>query len=141
VIPRQPGATLLALQRATHTTLHLLATRLADLELSPAEANTLANLAADDGSPISRLALAAGVRPSTLTSQLDRLERRGLLTRSPHPADRRSVTLSLTDRGRLAGDRVLRAFADLEEAALAGLDPATREALHRGLAALAEVAP
>ncbi|HEY4024026.1 MAG TPA: MarR family transcriptional regulator, partial [Pseudonocardiaceae bacterium] len=68
---------LLALQRATHASLHRLTSELTDLNLTAAEINALANLA--DGRPriVSQLAAEVGSRPSTLTSVLDRLEGRG----------------------------------------------------------------
>ena len=40
------------------------------------------------------------LHPSTLTGVLQRLERRGLLTRTVDGSDRRRVHLALTDRGR-----------------------------------------
>src|SRR4051794_16260246 len=95
------GSTLLALQRATHVTLHRLAVELADLGLTASETNALANLAETEGpadSPhagrsrtVSALAAATGIRPTTLTSVLDRLERRDHVTRTTRPGDRRSV--------------------------------------------------
>ncbi|HWH01878.1 MAG TPA: MarR family transcriptional regulator [Pilimelia sp.] len=45
--------------------------------------------------------LAAGTAspPATITSRLDRLERRGLIDRSPDPGDRRSLLAQLTPAG------------------------------------------
>jgi MarR family transcriptional regulator, organic hydroperoxide resistance regulator len=48
------------------------------------------------------LADAAGVAPSTATRILDALERREIVRRTRSLEDRRSVTVSLTDRGRRA---------------------------------------
>lgn len=53
-------------------------------------------------------------RRSTLTSVLDRMESRGLLTRTPSAKDRRSLALALTAAGRGAADRVATAIARLE---------------------------
>ena len=77
---------LLALQRATHATLHLLAHELADLDLTTSEINALANLADDTPRTVSQLATEVGARPSTLTSVLDRLERRGHISKGTLPA-------------------------------------------------------
>src|SRR5690349_20021793 len=41
-----------------------------------------------------------GVDKSTISPQLQRLERRGLLERAPDPSDRRAVLLHATDEGR-----------------------------------------
>ena len=53
---------------------------------------------AADGTPVtpSRLAEAAGLTPSTITSVLDRLERAGYLRRIREQANRRQVRLELT---------------------------------------------
>ena len=45
---------------------------------------------------MSELAAATGTRPTTLTSVLDRLERRGQISRGPAPGDRRAVLVELT---------------------------------------------
>ena len=79
-----PGwSALLALQRATHATLQVLAAEIADLGLTGSEINVLANLADGRSRSVSELGRAAGTRPTTLTSVLDRLERRGHITRRP----------------------------------------------------------
>ncbi len=44
------------------------------------------------------------------TSLIDRVDRAGLLERRPHPTDRRSVTLELTDLGREAVDFVTQTY-------------------------------
>jgi MarR family transcriptional regulator, organic hydroperoxide resistance regulator len=130
---------LLALQRAAHATLHVLAADLADLDLTASEINALANLADGRGRTVSELSQAAGVRPTTLTSVLDRLARHGHITRGSRPADRRVVLVELTPSGRRAATSISRAIAALEDRALAGQSPAALAGLRSGLAALAEV--
>jgi DNA-binding MarR family transcriptional regulator len=49
-----------------------------------------------------------GCDPSNVTLVGDKLERAGLATRQPHPEDRRSRTLILTERGRELREQVLR---------------------------------
>ncbi|MGW0884569.1 MarR family winged helix-turn-helix transcriptional regulator [Streptomyces sp. NPDC002671] len=117
-----PGrSVLLALQRATHATLHLIATELVDLDLTASEINALANLADDQGRTVSQLGAAVGTRPTTLTSVLDRLERRGHVTRSTRAGDRRSVLIELTESGRAAAVLITQTLADIENRALDGL--------------------
>jgi MarR family transcriptional regulator, organic hydroperoxide resistance regulator len=130
---------LLALQRATHVTLHVLAAQLAGLDLTASEINALANLADGRGRTMSELSAAAGTRPSTLTSVLDRLERRGHITRGARPGDRRAVLIELTGSGRQAATTIRQAVADLEHRALGGLPPETISALRLTLQALTEV--
>ena len=113
---------MLALQRATHHTLHVLSAALADLNLSAAEINALANLGEGGTLNIRQLSERTGTRASTLTSLLDRLENRGYLARELDPADRRSFRLPLTEAGQAVSAQVLAAIADLEHNALSGLD-------------------
>lgn len=132
---------ILALQRATHVTLHLLATELTDLDLTPSEVNALANLADGRVRTVSELGADVGSRPTTVTSVLDRLERRGLVRRGNRLGDRRVVVVELTPSGRTLAGRVRRAVEDLERRALAGLPPATVAGLRAALQALTEVTP
>ena len=127
---------LVALQRATHVTLDAVTDELGELRLGPAELNVLANLA--DGAPrtASELAAAVGSRATTMTSVLDRLEDRRLLTRRAHPADRRALHIQLTAEGRRTATAVRRAFARVETRALSALPPSTVAAFKRALDAL-----
>ena len=134
----QPGV-LLALQRATHRTLQALASALADLDLTPSELNTLANLADGRQRSVRALGQDTGTRATTLTGVLDRLERRGYLTRELDPADRRSFRVSLTDQGRPVAARVRQAVTDLERTALAGVSGRQLAGFHAVVAALQEV--
>jgi MarR family transcriptional regulator, organic hydroperoxide resistance regulator len=108
-----------ALQRATHATLHSLANALEPLGLTASEQNVLAALADGDVRAVGELAATTGTKPSTLTSVLDRLERRGDVEREAGRADRRSVLISLTGTGRRTASTVQRAITELETAALA----------------------
>ena len=112
---------LLTLQRATHVTLHLIATELVDLDLTASEINALANLADREGRTVSQLGAAVGARPTTLTSVLDRLERRGHITRGPRAGDRRSVVIELTDSGHATAAVITQTLSDLEARTLGRL--------------------
>jgi DNA-binding MarR family transcriptional regulator len=142
VIPRQrpPAASLLlCLQRATHATLQVIATALVDLDLTSAELNALANLDGVDGRTVSGLGAVMGIRPTTLTSVLDRLERRGHITRGSRPGDRRAVVIELTALGRESAALVTRTLGDIEDAALRGITPRDLAGFLVVLAALMEV--
>lgn len=60
-----------------------------------------------------------GVKGATLTGQLDKLERRGLLKRQPNPADRRSFLVAVTPKGerlmRRIGEHVIKLEAGVRE--------------------------
>ena len=128
----------LALQRATHHTLRALSAALADLNLSAAEINALANLGEGGTLSVRQLSERAGTRASTLTGLLDRLENRGYLVREVDPADRRSFRLPLTDQGRAVAARARAAITDLERTALSRLDAAQLAGYHAVISALEE---
>jgi DNA-binding MarR family transcriptional regulator len=134
------GSVLLMLQRATHATLHQLTSELVDLDLTAAEINTLANLADGQGRTVSRLAALVGARPTTLTSVLDRLERRGHIARGTLAGDRRSVLIELTDSGRVVASTIRQTIAGLERRALGELPATAITGFHEVLRTLVAVA-
>jgi len=128
----------LALQRATHHTLRALGAALADLNLSAAEINALANLGDGGTLSVRQLSERTGTRASTLTGLLDRLENRGYLARELDLADRRSFRLPLTETGQAAAARVRAAIATLERDALSRLDATQLAGYHAVVTALQE---
>lgn len=69
------------------------------------------------------------VTSGTMTNRVDRLLARGLVSRSPDPADRRGVLVRLTDAGRVAVDGALESLVAGEQDLLRGLDPDQRREL------------
>jgi len=128
----------LALHRATHATLQALAVRLTGLDLPASEINVLASLAGHGPLTVGSLAAATATRPTTLTSVLDRLVRRGYVAREVDPADRRSFLISLTPVGQRAGGTVSAAVRDLEQGALTHVSPAQRAGFFAVIHALSE---
>lgn len=55
-----------------------------------------------------------------MTGRLDKLERAGLVTRSPDPADRRGLQITLTEQGRTIIDEAVTAGLAEQQRALAG---------------------
>lgn len=129
---------ILELQRATHATLHALATELVDLDLTASEINALGNLADRAGRTVSELGAAMGARPTTLTGVLDRLERHGLIHRAAQPGDRRAVLIELTADGAHVATQVRKTLRALERRALAGLSADAVLGARAVLRALAE---
>ena len=130
---------IVALHRATHATLHALGTRLAGLDLSAPDINVLANLADGARRTVGALATATATKPTTLTSALDRLTRRGYLVRDLDPGDRRSFLISLTPSGEAAAQTVAAAVRDIERQALAAVTEADLAGFHTLIGALTEV--
>jgi MarR family transcriptional regulator, organic hydroperoxide resistance regulator len=140
VIDKTPSpGVVLGLHRATHATLQVLSARLAGLDLPASEINVLASLAGHRPLTVGALATATATRPTTLTSVLDRLARRGYVMRESDPADRRSFLISLTRAGQQAAATISAAVSELEQAALAGVSPAQRDGFFAVVDALSEV--
>jgi DNA-binding MarR family transcriptional regulator len=114
MITDPPPSLVLALQRAAHQVLTAFEDAARTMGLSPSEMNVLANLLEDREFTAAELAGASGLRPSTLTGVLDRLEAAALVLRSPHPQDRRAVVVKLTPSGRNKADQVHDAVSTYE---------------------------
>jgi DNA-binding MarR family transcriptional regulator len=67
-----------------------------------------------DGATITALAHEAGVSKQAMLQVIDGMERRGLVDRLPHPADRRQKLVRLTVKGERAMRAVMRAWDDIE---------------------------
>ncbi len=105
------------IHRATHRIgVHL--ARIGDLGLSQAEAHILAHLASFGDSTISQVHHAFAHKRSTLTSILDRLDERGLITRRTNPRDRREFIVRLTAAGKILAKRAYRELETIEKHAL-----------------------
>ncbi|MFD1323803.1 MarR family winged helix-turn-helix transcriptional regulator [Micromonospora sonneratiae] len=78
------------------------------------------------------------VTSGAITQRLDRLEARGLVTRTPSESDGRGVHVALTDEGRTLIDRALPDHVATEERLLAPLGRAERDALAGTLRELLE---
>ena len=85
-----------------------------ELSVTQAEANVLSHLGRHGAVSVAELQRHFGHKRSTLTSVLDRLERRGYVTRSVNPADRRSFLVSPTRSGSAAAARVTAELDTLE---------------------------
>lgn len=83
-----------------------------------------------------QLMRSAMVTSGAITQRLDRLESRGLVTRTPDRRDGRGVQVTLTASGRDALDAALPDHLRTEEALLAGLTPEQRQMLAENLQSL-----
>ncbi len=98
---------------------------------TPARARLLAALQCQGTRKMSELGEELDVTPRNITKLVDGLEAEGLVTRQPHPTDRRATLVSLTDRGVLVGKES--ALADTAAAAwlYRQLSPTDRQHLGR----------
>ncbi|HYA08610.1 MAG TPA: MarR family transcriptional regulator [Gaiellaceae bacterium] len=74
--------------------------------VSPEQVSLLAAIKVEPGIGVRELAGRERISPPAMTKHVDRLERDGLVARTPNPADRRRVGLALTDEGQRALRRV-----------------------------------
>jgi DNA-binding MarR family transcriptional regulator len=101
--------------RATHR-IGLYLDRLNEDGLSQGEAHILAMLATEAPATVGELHRGLAHKRSTLTSILDRLVERGLVTRTVGASDRRTLVVTPTVRGRSVARRVLKHLERLEDA-------------------------
>jgi DNA-binding MarR family transcriptional regulator len=112
-----PHRLLRALELAGHAVDGHLSRKLAEIDLTEAEGHVifhLVEIGPEGLAGIPDLNRAFGMRPSTLTSVLDRLEKRRMITRKTNPGDRRSFLIGVTRAGRLAAAGVAAIFEELE---------------------------
>jgi MarR family 2-MHQ and catechol resistance regulon transcriptional repressor len=69
------------------------------------------------------------VRLSTMTGVIDQLQERGLVERADHPADRRSLHVRVTPKGRKLYQGAHEAFLSHLEPLLQGRSPAVRRSI------------
>jgi DNA-binding MarR family transcriptional regulator len=103
------------LHKASRQITVYLEARTRELGVSPLEGHVLTYLRKYAPAPVGELVRVFGLKQSTLTSLLDRLERAGLIRRGSNPADRRSLLVHITDRGRELTVRLNRLLDKLED--------------------------
>jgi len=100
-------------------------------ELTAQQYNLLRLLAADrpEAVPASKLLARLISKAPDITRMLDRLEARGLLTRSRSDGDRRSVLVAITDAGLALLDEIAGPLADCHDRQLGHLRPTELQCL------------
>jgi MarR family transcriptional regulator, organic hydroperoxide resistance regulator len=127
------------LHRASRQITLYLEERTRDLGVSPLESHVLTYLRKYAPAPVGELVRIFGVKQSTFTSLLDRLERAGLVRRELNPADRRSLLVHITDRGRDLAGRLNRMLEKLEDDLRSRLRRPEVKGFHAVMAALEDV--
>jgi DNA-binding MarR family transcriptional regulator len=125
--------------RATHR-IGLYLDHLRERELTQGEAHILALLAHSGRTNVADLHRGLAHKRSTLTSILDRLARRGLITRAIGETDRRTFVVRPTAKGRRLAQRVQRHLSALERAVVRRVSPTDIRGFNRVVAALEQEA-
>lgn len=102
------------LHRAIRQLTVCLGPRIAPLDVG-SEGHLLSYLRSYAPCPVGELRRVFGIKRSTLTSMLDRIEERGYVTRVAADHDRRSLLVSLTPDGRTVADRLEVILRGLED--------------------------
>ncbi len=105
--------------------------RMAEFELRPVDFSVLTLIAHNAGITSRQLCTALNILPPNLVGILNSIEKRGLITRQPHPSDGRAVGLHLTAEGAQMATQAQQAAQDLEAAATPRLSTAERKTLMR----------
>jgi DNA-binding MarR family transcriptional regulator len=107
--------------------------------MGTSEGHVLTYLGSYAPAPIGELVRVFGIKQSTFTSMLDRMEEAGLIRREMNPADRRSFLIHITPRGREMAGRSTRVLEEFEDAIRARVSPADVAGFHAVMAAIEEI--
>ncbi|WP_428641827.1 MarR family winged helix-turn-helix transcriptional regulator [Roseibium sp.] len=97
--------------------------KIAPLDLAPAQFMTLLELWTEEGVTQRDLMTRLDVEQATMANTLSRMERDGLITRKPHPEDRRAQSVWLTQKARALEKPAKEAAMAVNASALQGLSP------------------
>lgn len=125
--------------RAARAFASRLATELRPFDVGIGQWAVLMHLWSNDGMTQAQLARRIAIEQPTMVRTIDRMERDGLVTRSPDPRDRRAIRISLTERGSALRDELVPLAAGVNRAATAALTDHEVITLRRLLAKLVAV--
>ena len=127
------------LHKASRQITMYLETRTQELGVSPLEGHVLTYLRKYAPAPVGELVRVFGLKQSTFTSLLDRLERSGLVRRERNPDDRRSLLVHITVQGRELTTRLNRMLEKLEDDIRTRLRRGEVKGFHAVMAAVEDV--
>jgi DNA-binding MarR family transcriptional regulator len=116
--PQSPVAAMMAVtsvMRAQQILLNRLNLALEDVGLTFAryEALMLLYFTRSGSLPLGKMGDRLQVHPASVTNLINGLERDGLVTRTPHPSDRRTTLATITSRGREVADAATEALHEI----------------------------
>src|SRR5579864_5066769 len=109
--------------------------------VSPEQVSLLVSIKYSPGIGVGELAARERVSPPALTKHVDRLERDGLVTRTPSDDDRRRVGITLTDEGQRLLRRVRSRRTVWLAQRLAGLTKEEQAAVEAAVGPLTKLIP
>ncbi|HEX6864152.1 MAG TPA: MarR family transcriptional regulator [Thermoanaerobaculia bacterium] len=126
------------LHKASRQITVYLETHTRELGVSPGEGHFLSYLRSYSPAPVGELVRVFGIKQSTFTSLLDRLEKAGLIRREMNPGDRRSFLIHITEAGRELAERLNRFLETLEAEIREKVSPQDLEGFRAVMAAVEE---
>jgi len=109
------------------------------LDLTVPQFRALAFVNCNEGASLWQVAHHMGLTPPSASRLVDGLIARGLMTRQGHPADRRRVRLTVTDRGRAMLEASTQGTVAYLADKLSGLDADSRAVIDEAVEALRTV--
>jgi DNA-binding MarR family transcriptional regulator len=106
---------------------------LAPFGIDPRELGILLVIASHEPGSQLQAAQRLGIDRTSMVARLDELEQKGLVSRHPHPADRRRNVVELTDAGRDTVQRADQASERAEAELLASLTPQQGDRFRKAL--------
>ena len=103
--------------------------RAAALGFSPGQFPVLIELWAEDGLTQTQLLQRVDIEQATMANTLARMQRDGLISRRPHPKDKRAQLVFLTARGKALRETAMAAASATEDALFQGFRRFERELL------------
>jgi DNA-binding MarR family transcriptional regulator len=116
-----------------------LESRTRELGVSVIEGHVLTYLRSYAPASIRDLVRVFGIKQSTFTSLLDRLEQDGFVRRAVNPADRRSFLIQITEEGLELAARLNRLLRTLEEEIRAHVDARDVKGFHAVMGAVEDI--
>ena len=127
------------LHKASRQIAVYLETHTRELGVSPKEGHLLSYLRDYSPAPIGELVRVFGIKQSTFTSMLDRLEQAGLIRRELNPDDRRSFLIHISDGGAELAQRLNEHLKILEAQIRERVSPRDMKGFQAVMAAVDEV--
>jgi DNA-binding MarR family transcriptional regulator len=109
------------------------------LGLSATDAHIVSYLSVYSPCPVGRISEIFGIKASTLTSLLKRLEARNLVRRRPDDEDKRSFLLDITPEGGLVAEQIHQLLTAFEEEVLLRTSEEEVDGFHAVMAAMSTV--
>ena len=124
------------INRAARAFANRLGSELRQFDVGTGQWAVLMHLWANDGMTQAQLARRVAIEQPTMVRTIDRMERDGLVTRTPDPNDRRASRITLTERGWALRDQLVPLAAGVNRSATAALTDDEVAALRRLLSKL-----